>query len=214
MNVNPLDWIDSLNEDIMHVTFELKDWLEKYMQDDTITDIGRAFGVCPSGPWLAGGAVRRCLFGIEQTSDYDFFFANEEQRNKFIEVCKELGLVNTSETKNAVTFKGYINGAERVVQAVTIQLDGTLKETLDRFDFTLTQFEFDGVLIHTKTNSIRDASSMKLVVNKITYPEASLRRIIKYSKQGYHMCGGAMRVFLTESAKALESNPPIIEYVD
>ena len=60
-------------------------------------------------------------------------------------------------------------------------------DVIDSFDFTCTQFVTDwedGLMGETAE---KDTNDKHLVINKIMYPASTLRRMMKYSRKGYHM---------------------------
>jgi len=55
----------------------------------------------------------------------------------------------------------------------------------------------------------------KLAVHKISYPVATMRRLLKYTKQGFTACAGCLQSILKETASSPEAMSQLdIEYVD
>jgi hypothetical protein len=178
------------------------------------------------GPWLAGGAVRRTMQGEKLDSDFDLFFNSEAQFELVKAKLQEQGnFVLTSSNDKNHTFKeaGYFNEIEgqkavwipeMVVQAIHFRYYDSPQDIVDSFDFTLSQFVYDGIDIHMGDFSLWDVARKKLVPNKITYGVSSLRRILKYANQGYTICAGGLGNILEQ----VVDNPEIINketlYID
>lgn len=157
--------------------------------------------------WIAGGFIRRWYNNIAQSSDVDLFFNDSYT---FDLICGELNKITTipvkvSKFNNTYTIK--INDTWIIqIQAIKHQFYQNVETLLDSFDFTICQFVYDGFNIIATENAIIDCQRKRLVPHKITYGVSSLRRIIKYTSQGYYMCGGAATEFLNQIA----SNPTSI----
>lgn len=149
--------------------------------------------------WIAGGFIRRWFNNLKQDSDIDLFFKDKETYDA---VCKHLTALTLSpavETLNNTRFKILVEkGWEIEVQCIKIAFYKDVDAVLDSFDFTICQFAFDGKNIIATELAVIDSGRKRLVPHKITYGVSSLRRIIKYTKQGYYMCGGAATEFLTQ----------------
>jgi hypothetical protein len=178
------------------------------------------------GPWIAGGAVRRTLQDEKLDSDFDFFFRNESQYDYFKAELIAKGFSITASNDKNTSFKapGYFDEPdgegkgiwvpEMRVQAINFRYYDTPEEIIDSFDFTLSQFVYDGMNVHMGEFSLWDVARKKLVPHKITYGVSSLRRILKYTRQGYTICAGG----LGEVLEQVVANPEIIQketlYID
>jgi len=170
----------------------------------------------PQGPWIAGGSVRRLIAGLPQESDFDFFFANEEQFTAFCDDLKSRGAIKVSENTFNATYNlpKSEDGPELKVQAIRLSYFGTIRETIEAFDFSLCKFGFDGENLSFGLWSLYDLASKRLVPDTISFGTSTLRRIIKYTGQGYTICSGGLAAILQQVA----DNPAIIqsdvEYID
>jgi hypothetical protein len=144
------------------------------------------------GSWLAGGAIRRTLMGMPLDSDYDFFFQNEFAFDSFDEQTIGLGFKKTKETEHHNQYEGKFEGQDFVVQAIKFQFYSDAAEVLDSFDYTITQFLLSGSTLLTTPESLWDLARKRLALHKVTYPVATLRRMLKYSNQGFTACAGCM----------------------
>lgn len=218
--------IDALQE------LSLDDFWDRYGKTEfESTEFYRALDRLPvvskGGPWVAGGSVRRLIMNMAQDSDFDFFFRDQEQFDAFCEDMKKRGASVAHENDFNITFilpkvkavsigpdEFSQAGPELKVQAIRIAFHETLEAVLDSFDFSLCQCGYDGQNLLFGRWTLFDLASKKLVPEKIRYGTSTLRRIIKYTKQGYTICGGGLANILQQ----VVDNPTIInsdvEYVD
>jgi hypothetical protein len=87
-------------------------------------------------------------------------------------------------------------------------------ELLDSFDFTICQFAIDGDKVVFPPLALHDLNRKRLVINEVTYGLATMRRFIKYTKQGYFACGGVMTDYLTRIVEHPESIQGLMPYID
>lgn len=189
--------------------------------------LDRLPAVSENGPWLAGGALRRTLLREPLASDYDFFFASQEQFDGFAAKMKKRGAWLVSKNEHNATFRLPSKGPEPtgenefsayqpeiVVQAITTRWYSGIEEVLDSFDFTLCQFGFDGEDLVCGEFALWDLGRKRLVPHRLTFGTASLRRLLKYTKQGFTICGGGLSDFLDKVA----ADPAVIQrdtlYID
>ncbi len=160
--------------------------------------------------WVAGGFIRRWYYTLPQTSDIDLFFGNDKAYNSMCEELNKITLEPPVISKFNKSFKIKIGdtpspGQEDIgkpwilnIQAINHNYYTSMEALMDSFDFTLCQFAYNGVDICITENGLIDSQRKRLVPHKITYGVSSLRRIIKYTSQGYYMCGGSASNFLNQ----------------
>lgn len=143
--------------------------------------------------WLGGGAIRRTLIKQPLDSDFDFFFNSVESKDAFLKHCEAKGLRKVKETKHHTQFEGIIEGSDIpiVVQAIHFMY-GDARVWIDNFDYTISQFMYDGEYMYTTSYALWDLGRKKLALNKVTYPVATMRRMLKYTNQGFTACAGCM----------------------
>lgn len=183
--------------------------------------------VKPEGPWLAGGALRRTIAGQKLESDFDYFFASQEQFDAFCQQVKDSGGWQKSANEHNVTFGLPSVRPESVgddeftkyqpeieVQAIKIRWYSSIDEVLDSFDFTICQFGYDGEHLVCGEYSLWDLGRKRLVPHRLTYAVASFRRLLKYTRQGYSICGGGLANMLEQ----VVSDPSVVnadtKYID
>jgi hypothetical protein len=167
------------------------------------------------GPWVAGGAVRRTLAGKGVSdSDVDLFFASAEQLASCRAALEAKGGKQKRESEHNIEYAVAIGESEYRVQFIRISFYSSPEAVIDSFDFTICQFVTDGKDVICGPYSLWDLSRKRLVVHKITYAVASMRRALKYAGQGFTVCGGAITRFLN----GVLENPAIVradvKYID
>jgi hypothetical protein len=173
-----------------------KSQFEIRFPNDIFYKLVAPLGLSPSGPFLAGGACRKLIAGQPFDSDWDFFFTNEEQLKDFQSKLQNVIEIKEGKTNNVVYVKKD-DTTNYKFQLIKIYYPN-ISSLLDSFDFTLCQVGFDGENFYLADFAMKDILENKLVTNKITFPEASMRRTFKYTKQGYYMCAGSIAEFLKQ----------------
>lgn len=204
------------------MTPDLEDFLarstDKPFSETTLAGILKSLPqLSKDGPWIAGGALRRTLLGKEPESDFDFFFRDAEQLAAFTSALEAAGLSKVRETAHHVHYRGTIgdSGIHRDIQCIRFAFYQNAEAVIDSFDYTICQLAFDGKTLTLGEFTLWDLGRRRLAIHKITYPVATMRRMLKYTSQGFTACAGCMATILTQTA----SNPEILQqmgvaYVD
>ncbi|MCR9214805.1 MAG: hypothetical protein NXI13_13900 [Proteobacteria bacterium] len=196
-------------------SFTISEFCERYGPAEIEeTDFGKALKILPDlyaeGPWLAGGAVRRFVSNKPQDSDFDLFFASEGQ----MEEVKQKLLDAGAKVKNTNDFNTTLLHKKLLIQLIHIQYYESLEDTLNNFDFSLCKFGYDGTEIVVGKWSMWDLANKRLVPEDISYATSTLRRIIKYTRQGFTICSGGLAHILTQVVQNPEIIQQEIEYID
>lgn len=167
------------------------------------------------GPWLAGGSIRRMIDGDTTQSDYDVFFASRAQLDLWLErIKKHDNIIKIDERQDNTTIMLKDGEHTFEIQAIHVAFYENAEQVIDSFDFTICQFATNGTQLYAGKYSLYDLGKKRLVVHRITYPIASMRRMIKYVKQGFYACNGFMETFL----RTVVDNPASLEqktkYID
>ncbi len=179
-------------------------------------DVMRVYEALGGGAWMAGGAIRRTLIGQALDSDFDFFFKSAEALADW-ESGLPSGLNLVRETEHHKHWRGTIAGSDLPidVQAIRFRFYENAEQVIDSFDYTVTMFVLDGDDMVTTPYALWDLGRRKLAVHKISYPVATMRRLLKYTKQGFTACAGCLQSILKETASSPEAMSQLdIEYVD
>lgn len=179
-------------------------------------ELFRVLNAVRNGAWCAGGALRRTLIRQPLNSDFDFFFRSADELAEWEKkLPSTLSLVR--ETEHHKHWKGPVEGSGIPVeiQAIRFRYYGSAEEVIDSFDYTITQFALDGETLVTSPEALWDLGRKKLAIHKVTYPVATMRRMLKYASQGYTACAGCMATLLRETASSPEAMGALgITYVD
>lgn len=169
------------------------------------------------GPWIAGGALRRTLQGKEPDSDFDFFFRDADQLKAFVLKLEARGMVKVRETKHHVHYRGRLsdNPIDRDIQCIRFAFYPSASAVIESFDYTICMLAFDGTTLTLGEFTLWDLGRRRLAIHKITYPVATMRRMLKYASQGFTACKGCLAAILTQTANLPELREQLqIEYVD
>lgn len=144
--------------------------------------------------WLCAGAIRRTILNQEvEKGDLDFFFTSEQNLQSFKNCI--FNIEDEKDKELNISFKLNINDKKYQIQLIKM-FHPDIESLLKEFDYTLCQTAFDGSNYYFGDFSLKDIIEKKVIVNKITYPISSFRRIIKYSKQGFWVCPQQIEKFL------------------
>ena len=199
--------------------YEATEFLSRYMNtEDDAVELFQVLDKLPplskNGPWLAGGAVRRTLIMQSLNSDFDFFFRDGEQLAEFRKALTEKGATKSAQTDHHETYTITINEKPRIIQLIKIGFYGSVGDVLDSFDFTITQCAYDGCDLFVGDYTLWDLARKRLALHKLTYGVATMRRLLKYTRQGFTACAGTMQSIL----EAAVDDPSVInsdvQYVD
>jgi hypothetical protein len=179
--------------------------ITRAVTDDDFRDLIEWACCLETGPWVAGGSVRKLWTGQPwENQDVDFFFRDRQQLEDF-----SRGVLHLSdrveimiETANATTYKVHLpSGAERLLQAVRRDFYPTLAAVLDDFDFNLAQFASDGTQMVTRELALEDVRHNRLRRNPASTKKMNPLRVLKYAAYGFDPDYG----LLAEAAKGINN---------
>lgn len=197
-----------------HLRFDFAEFCER--SDCKTDELFRVLSAVKQDAWCAGGAIRRTLIKHTLDSDFDFFFRDAEHLSAW-----ESGLPSTlslvRETEHHKHWKGIVGDSSLPVdiQAIRFRFYASAEEVIDSFDYTITQFALDKTELVTTPEALWDLGRKKLAIHKVTYPVATMRRMLKYTQQGFTACGGCMAQLLRDTASSPEVMAQLgLQYVD
>lgn len=193
------------------------DFADFCARSDTKTDgLVRVLSRVQNGAWCAGGAIRRTIANMPLDSDFDFFFKSADALAEW-ETKLPKTLVRLRETQHHVHWRGPVGDSAVPVdiQAIRFRYYDSAEAVIDSFDYTITQFALDGTELVTTPYALWDLGRRRLAIHKVTYPVATMRRMLKYTSQGFTACAGCMATLLRETATRPEALASLdISYVD
>ena len=71
------------------------------------------------------------------------------------------------------------------IQCVSFVYFKDVGELFDSFDFDVCMLAYDGESIHVSESTMNAINNKKIVLKKINYPSVTLKRLVKYMRQGY-----------------------------
>ena len=174
-------------------------------------DLKRVLDAVKGDAWCAGGAVRRTVASMSLDSDFDFFFRSQDHLTEWEgKLPGSLALVR--ETAHHKHWRGPLPGSDIPVdvQAIKFRFYENAESVIDSFDYTITMFALDGATLVTTPEALWDLGRRRLAVHKVTYPVATMRRMLKYGKQGFTACSGCM----AELFRATARSPDALSHLD
>jgi hypothetical protein len=143
-----------------------------------------------TGPWVAGGSVRKVWVGQPwKIQDVDFFFKDRDQFERFNAVIPALGEKTDTyyNTSNAITYKIQLRSGEVVtIQAICKDFYPNVQAVLDDFDFNLVQFASDGVQMIATPAAVDDIKHKQIQINTRSTKKINPLRVLKYAAYGFN----------------------------
>lgn len=143
--------------------------------------------------FLAGGAMRTLLLD-EDIKDYDVFFRKQyevpEARQKLVDEGFEL-VFECPEGKLFTYRKEWEPGPCGEPHIMKVQLIcnefGGPEDIINTFDFNAGRCAMDNRNVYITDQFIRDVMTKTLSLWRLTYPVATLKRLVKYANKGYNI---------------------------
>jgi hypothetical protein len=155
--------------------------------------------------FIAGGCFTKL---DEEVNDFDVFFKDEKSFSKQLNYLEKINYsIKARETINSTSF--LYNG--RMYDLINKKFFKDPEEIINEFDFTCCQAVYDGQKFHFGEQYLKHNFRKQLAINKITYPVHTLKRVIKYNKQGYWICNGGIQHLVESLRKAEEIDIRSIE---
>lgn len=196
------------------LSFDINEFCERSACDTS--ELFRVLTPIKQDAWCAGGAIRRTLIKQPLDSDFDFFFRDSGHMDTW-----ESGLPSTlkqvRETEHHKHWRGPIGESDIAVdiQAINFKYYKSAEDVIDSFDYTITQFALEENTLVTTPYALWDLGRRKLAIHRVTYPVATMRRMLKYTQQGFTACGGCMAQLMRDTASSPEAMANLdLEYVD
>lgn len=173
--------------------------------DDDFRDLLEWICCWETGPWVAGGSVRKVWSGEPwKNQDVDFFFRDRDQFEHFNAILPALGesIKTYHDSQNAVTYMVQLRSGEEIkIQAIRKDFYPTAQAVLDDFDFNLVQFASDGVQMVATAAAVDDVEHKRIQLNPRSTRKTNPLRVLKYAAYGFDPDPG----LLAKAAKDLAS---------
>lgn len=175
-----------------------------------------------AGPWLAGGSIRRLFDGNEGESDFDLFFQSEEQLKSFQASLKTPWRTTKVlwENEQNITIEVTLCPTVDVPQSKPFKLQlikfyfYSPEAVIDWFDYTNCQFITDGNTLMVGEYTLYDIGRKQLRLHNIHHAASTVRRMLKYARQGYTVCDGTINEILRRVAEQPALINEVVRYID
>ena len=167
------------------------------------------YGNLTTGPWIAGGSIRKLYKGLDWTTgDIDVFFSSKNQYDEWSKIISNISRKDDKNepsflnmfsykrkcahlehsTKNASTWRLQIPDVCSVnIQLIKSYFSADIIELWDTFDFTVCKFASDGNIIIASEDAIQDVENNKLRLSTDLKNRALPLRVIKYFAHGFNV---------------------------
>ena len=187
------------------ITFCIEENIEE-LHPDILEIIG-------NGVVLAGGALRYCIDPDDTICDYDIFFTNLDKVKEVREYLEGLYYNLIFECPKGELYT-YINEDKVKVQLITKKAYSSAEEMALAFDICACCASWDGEQVHKHNRFVFDNLNKLININKIEFPVASMKRIAKYIKKGFHLTPEASLDFVTLVNQMQLTEDNIQMYID
>lgn len=157
------------------------------------TQLGTVLRVLPglnglTGPWVAGGSVRRAAMNEPLGKDVDVFFRDEAQFEVWAGMLRSNASaveMFTEATDRRIAFLLDIGEPRIKVDLVCGTYFKSVEELLGDFDFTCCCFATDGTSLFTGEHTLFHAAKRVLKVNNVSKMHCSLDHMERYMLEGW-----------------------------
>ena len=148
------------------------------------------------GCFLAGGALRTLVDADDELKDLDLFFTDEDSLVKTIDYFEaQKGFKNIFACPKRELFT-YMNETTQTKVQLVAKEFYTPEQAIASFDITACCAAWDGQKIYKQRRFVSDVLNKRIHLNNIAYPNATMRRMNKYSHKGYLMTKDAIECFV------------------
>jgi len=141
--------------------------------------------------------------------DIDVFFRTKEQFDETKAYVESIGYQKHQEN----AYNKHPNPTEDFpgdLQLISLGYYATPEAVIDTFDFTICQMITDGDTLWLGDYTLWDLARKRLALHELTYPVATLGRLMKYSKQGFTVCDGVLADILLRTVHT----PDLLDHLD
>ena len=162
--------------------------------------------------YLAGGSLRTLLkCSGEQVSDFDFFFKDFQEVQKLRDKLEEDGFEQTYECPLGFLYT-YKKGRHKLQLICEIEYSSA-DLLVSSFDVSACMAAWhDGVLTFTR-EFVRSVKTKQLRTCNVSFPVATIKRLIKYAQKGYN-CSLAAEDFCRQISGKTFDGQDLRHYID
>lgn len=163
--------------------------------------------------FLAGGSLQTLVDAEIPINDYDLFFTDAAVAKM---VRKRLDLIGAElifECPAGDLYSYKIDDMK--IQLITKFYYKNMEDLINTFDFRASMWAYDGVDVHTTWGAVRDTLKKRVNLNAVTFPVATLNRMIKYAaKKGFYVTPEAIDLFVRTVNQSQYDEDDMVLYVD
>jgi len=165
---------------------------------------------------LAGGSLRTLINQEDEVQDYDLFFMGagiKAIKDKLEKKIIDLGGEKVFQCKKDELRSFMLNSMK--IQFISIQgkIYNNPFDLISQFDINAGKFAWDGEYLYFGKESVADVIHKHITINVVTYPVATIKRIVKYSEKGYKFTLAAKELVKQVSENAVDMDADIV-YID
>ncbi len=140
--------------------------------------------------FLAGGSLRTVLkCSVEEVNDFDLFFKTLAEVQPLRDRLEKDGFEKYYECPDGFLYS-YRKGKHKIQLICKIEY-ATPEILLQSFDVSPCLFAWHDKTLYFTREAVRSVFRKRLRVNNVTFPVATLKRLVKYAQKGYSVGMGA-----------------------
>ena len=159
-------------------TFNLEENLNILNQD--------ILSLIKGGVILAGGALRSLVDYCDEIMDYDLFVLDSNLISQLQSDITKKGFKKVFECPKGELFT-FVSVDNIKVQIINKRTYYSMEDLISSFDITACCCAYDGTNFCYNERFVFDNLNKLININKVEYPNATLRRIAKYVKKGFKL---------------------------
>ena len=163
---------------------------------------------------LAGGALRVLVDPCnEEICDYDLFVTDQSVLGKLLSDIQEMGYNKVFECPKRELFT-FVKEGEYKIQVINKRPYWDCEDIISSFDITASCAAWDGENFYKHERFVFDVLNKRINLNAVEYPNATMKRIVKYALKGYTLTSEANDFFISRvnSMELTEENR--VMYID
>lgn len=163
--------------------------------------------------FLAGGSLQTLVNPEIQVNDYDLFFTDEAIAKMLRKRLDVIGADCVFECPQGELYTYKIDDIK--IQLITKFYYRNMEDLISSFDFRAAMFAYDGNTLLTTRSAIRDSIRKQVNINDVTFPVATLNRMIKYAaRKGFTITHQAIDQFVRTVSERQYNEDQMVLYVD
>lgn len=162
------------------------------------------FKLIQNGCYLAGGSLRTLMIGYDDIQDYDLYFRDEDALTRTKRSLLSAGFKKIFACPQNKLFTYKLNDFK--VQCICEFYYPDIETILNDFDLAACMAGFDGKYVIVHPQFVKDLYTMRLTLVNLTYPIATLNRILKYRDKGFNT-SEVTKQYVEQLALMLERGP-------